>query len=202
MKIFTFPQNSPEWEEIRIGKVTGTSLKRVMSSKWIEYSDEIAAERYSRYREYNEFESEDMVRGRELQPEAIAQYARRKGVEVGDAGFILSTEHEHFGISPDAIYQNTVVEVKCPRLKGHIKTIRTGKIPSEYYWQVIAAFVIDPTIRQVDFVSYCPELVPQPIKIISVSIEQPEILEDVNQAHIALKKFEQRVQQTLSQIQF
>lgn len=202
MKIYTFAQNSPEWEQIRIGKVTGSSLKRVMTSKWIEYSDEIAAERYSRYREYNEFESEDMVRGRELQPEAIAEYGKRKGVDVGDFGFILSTEHSHFGISPDGIYESTVVEVKCPRLKGHIKTIRTGTIPAEYYWQTIAPFVVDPTIRYVDFVSYCPELVPQPIKIISVSIEQPEILESVNEAHIALAKFEKRVQQTLSQIQF
>lgn len=202
MKIYTFPQESLEWKEIRIGKVTGSSLKRVMGKDWISYTDEIAAERYSRYREYNEFESEDMMRGRELEPEALIEYGKRKGVQVGTAGFIQSTQHEHFGISPDGIYENTVVEVKCPRLKGHIKNIRTNKIPSEYYWQVISAMVVDPTITHVDFVSYCPELVPRPIHIISVSVNDPDILEDVNQAHIALEKFENRVQLTLSQIQF
>jgi len=202
MKIYTFPQDSQEWYDIRIGKVTSTSLKRVMSSKWLEYSDEIAAERYSRYREYNDFESEDMARGRELEPYAIAEYAKRKGVEVGTAGFIQSSTHAHFGISPDGIYQNTVVEVKSPQLKNHIKTIRTGKIPAEYHWQIIAAFAVDPTITHVDFVSYCPELISRPIEIIPVSINEPEILEDINQAHIALTKFEKRVQLTLSQIQF
>lgn len=173
-----------------------------MSAKWIEYSDEIAAERYSRFRDYDDFESEDMQRGNELQPFAIKEYEKRRGVEVGTAGFLQSDTHEHFGISPDGVYGGTVVEVKAPRLKGHIKNIRTGKVPAEYYWQIIAAFAVDPTIKNVDFVSYCPELLENPIFIIEHNIDQPEILADVNAAHQALDKFENRVKQTLSQIQF
>ena len=203
MKAHSFAQGSPEWYQIRIGKVTGSTLKRVVASKWIEYSDEIAGEILTGYREESDYENEDMIRGKELEPLAIDLYESMTMHKTQRIGFIEHDYIQNFGISPDRyIPYGGIVEVKCPRPKGHIKTIRTNKVPAEYWWQCIAAFVIDDSIQFVDFVSYCPEIEDRKIYTIQLGRIDPDVLEAIEEAKAALIKFNKKVSETIATIKF
>jgi hypothetical protein len=62
------------------------------------------------------------------------------------------------GASPDGLIgQDGLLEVKCPRLHNHLYTLRAGKVPPEYKWQVVGQQMI--TQRSwTDFVSFTDEL--------------------------------------------
>ncbi|CAH0389303.1 unnamed protein product [Bemisia tabaci] len=55
-----------------------------------------------------------MKRGRELEPDVLANVGRRYNGKVQKRGIKLHPEIPIFGASPDGILKNKVVEVKCP----------------------------------------------------------------------------------------
>jgi hypothetical protein len=204
MKIHNIQQGSPEWFAIRVGKITGGQAKSMVGSLWLELCDKIAAEQLTGYADdqFDSFESDDMIRGKELEPIARAEYERLRGVKVEVFGFVQPDDVDWFGFSPDGhIDQVGAIEIKSPRPKKHLTYIRRGKIPAEHEGQIIAAFLCAPELEWVDFISYCPEIESAPIWICRAEREMwQNVIDEYTVAMHKCGKQIEKVKQMVEQI--
>ena len=61
--------------------------------------------------------------------------------------------------SPDGLIGKTEgVEVKCLNSASHIEAWLTQKIPSEYYFQTIQPFIVNPKLKTLYFCYYDPRI--------------------------------------------
>jgi len=188
MIIHNCDQGSHEWHQIRIGKITGTRLKKMLAKDNLSLLDELIAEEETGLTDDDDFVSEEMQRGIDLEPLAIQEYSNITGHEVDHPCLIQSSEWPILMMSPDGyIGTNGAVEIKCPKTKNHIKYIRQGKIPNEYKEQIWAYFMVNPELQWLDFVSYDPRLTKKPIWILHITREQ--VQEDVSDALWQLGSF-------------
>ena len=163
-------QGSEAWYEARLGRITGTRFKALMSKESTEgYKNlisDIACEMISG--EFDEqFKSTLMERGTEVEPEARDFYAEEFGVTVREVGIIYPDEdnefHEWIGVSPDGLTDG-VLEIKCPLRKTHLNYIGKGELPSEYKWQVYGLLYVTG-LPYCDFMSYFPEMKPFIVRV-------------------------------------
>lgn len=198
MIVYNMEQRTPEWHQIRIGKVTGSSLKKVLSKNWMDYTDKIVSEQLTGMSEDEEdgFMTFDMQLGIDREPLAIAEYEIHNQRKVTQVGFIQSDEFEHFGFSPDAIDAERyfAVEIKCPKVSTHIRYIRHNKVPAAYFDQILSYFVTVESFYYVDFVSYCPDLEQYPY--FQIRTFRSDLTAEIEQAKQALTKFFNQVEST------
>ena len=188
MIIHNCDQGSHEWHQIRIGKITGTRLKKMLANDNLSLIDELIAEEETGLTDDDDFVSEEMQRGIDLEPLAIQEYSNITGHEVDHPCLIQSDEWPILMMSPDGYIGTTgAVEIKCPKTKTHIKYIRQGKIPNDYKEQIWCYFMVNPDLQWLDFVSYDPRLTKKPIWILHITREQ--VQEDVNDALWQLGSF-------------
>jgi len=110
-------QSTPEWFELRAGRVTGTRFKTLMMGKttkgYRDLIDEIACEVITEGVNDQEFSytSPIMERGKDMEPIAREVFREVTGFNVGEVGFITPDEDHEFaewtGISPDGIIYET-----------------------------------------------------------------------------------------------
>ncbi len=163
-------QGSEAWFQCRLGRVTGTRFKFLMSGKSTKgYQDlitEIACEVVSGEIE-DTYSNADMERGIELEPHARKSYEDLFSVKVDEVGFCIPDEGNEFadwiGISPDGITEG-LQEFKCPKMKTHWRYISSDKLPSEYRWQVQGQLFVS-SLPWCDFMSYHPSLKPFVIRV-------------------------------------
>lgn len=161
MKWVDVQQNSPEWEELRIGKATASSFGKFMANYGKAFGE--PAQRYAlqialeivtgRKAEYS-FKNDDMERGHEQEPIARMLYEEQRFVDITNGGFFDCGDH---GDSPDGLVEEVgVIEVKSVIASTHEATIRRGAADPSYKWQIVGH--LDCTGREwVDFVSYCSD---------------------------------------------
>jgi len=188
MKICKVKQGSPAWHKLRIGKVTGSRLKQLMSSDNLSLLDILVAEQVTGVSEDSDYVSDDMQRGTDLEPVARKEYEKRTKKKVKLVGFAIHDDYPMFGFSPDGfVGRSGAVEFKCPNTKSHVKTIRRNTIPVQYLHQALCYFLINKSVEWLDFVSYDPRFEVKPIHIIRVTRDDlKEELEEVNEG---LRKF-------------
>lgn len=137
-------QGSDEWLSMRLGKVTASRFKDVMTngkggkpSKTAEsYMIELAIETITG-KSLPFFENDAMRHGTETEPQARAMYELISGNEVSEVAFI---EHNDFvGVSPDGLVGNDgLLEIKCPTTKVQVERYLSGVgLPTDYKWQVM-----------------------------------------------------------------
>jgi putative phage-type endonuclease len=191
MIIHDVEQGSYEWHQIRLGKITSTRLKKLMSKDNLSLVDELIAEEETGISDDDGFVSEDMQRGIDLEPLAIKEYESVTGNTVTRYGILQSDELPILCQSPDG-YVGTegAIEVKCPRTKTHIKYIRQGKIPNDYKEQVWTYFMVNPNLKWLDFISYDPRLVKKPIWVLRVNRE--DVQDDIIGAWMMLQAFNEK----------
>jgi len=162
MIIYECEQHSEAWHEARLGRVTGTRFKNLMSKEsTASYQDlltNIACEIITGRAEDN-YVSPTMEKGIETEPEARKEYENSFDTEIRQVGFIIPDEgnkyHDWIGVSPDGLtYDNGMIEIKCPLMKTHFEYIEGGKLPSEYRYQVQGQLFVTG-LEYCDFVSYC-----------------------------------------------
>lgn len=142
--------------EARRGLVTASRFSDVMAAKTTAarqaYIAELAWERITG-KTWETYKSKDMERGQELESVARLRYMLQTKNRVDDADFV---KHPILpaGATPDGLIQEDgILEVKVPRLHNHLHTLITGKIPSQYTWQLVGQQLM--TGRQwTDFVSF------------------------------------------------
>jgi len=157
--IFNFEQRSDEWFEVRRGKFTGSKFYNLMSkdttSSYQNLINEVVYERLTN-KTLESYQSADMLRGTELEPEAREDYEFVTGNKVEEVGFV--SLDEWVGVSPDGLISDDgMIEIKCPKATTQIEYLFKNKLPSIYKWQVQGSlWVLDR--EWCDFYSYHPDL--------------------------------------------
>jgi putative phage-type endonuclease len=141
--IHDIEQGSVAWLELRLGKITASKFKDVMTngrggntSKTAEsYMMELAIEKITGS-SLPFFENEAMRHGTETEPQARAMYELLSGNEVAEVAFI--EYNEFVGVSPDGLIGNDgLLEIKCPNTKTQVERfLKETGLPSDYKWQV------------------------------------------------------------------
>jgi len=195
-------QGSPEWHQLRKGKVTGTYLKAIMGTpaKRQDAIYEIIAERLTvGVEEEVEYEN-PMARGNRLEPDAIAAFELETNKQVERTGFCEDETNPLIANSPDGYIEETndteAVETKCPGGKNYVKMWLTNTVPEEYEWQVVQYFIVNDKLAKLYFVGYRPEISIHPIHIIVVTREEIEI--KIADARKKQEAFLQEVESILS----
>jgi putative phage-type endonuclease len=166
MEIITdIEQGSEEWLSLRLGWITASRFKDVMSNgrsgapskTRLSYMYQLAAEALTGDR-VESFSSEYMEWGTKTEPQACAMYEFDSGVSVDHPAFIKWNAVNKIGISPDGLVNDDGgIEIKCPKTTTQIETFLSGKMPSCHKPQVQGSLWV--TGREWwDFVSFDPRI--------------------------------------------
>lgn len=156
-------QRSAEWFAARIGNVTASRVKDVMTSGRSgapsatrkNYMMELLCERLTGQQGGMDLSRNAAVqRGVELEPFACMAYEADKGLMVLETGLVMHPTIKGFGASPDGLAgEDGVLEIKCPNTATHIATMQSGRHDPQYEWQMLAQMACTGR-HWADFVSY------------------------------------------------
>lgn len=190
-------QRTEDWWKLRCGKLTASEVKLVLTPTLKVADNEktrlhiyaLAAQRVSGYAGPS-YESDDMMRGREDEEDALIKYNETYAA-VERCGFVENDEWGFaIGYSPDGLIgDDGLVEVKSRAPKHQMQAITEavalGKVPDDHVLQVQTGLLVTGR-AWCDYVSYCGGLYMATIKI----LPDPEIqLAIIN----AAKAFEEKV---------
>lgn len=166
MIIHTYPQGSEDWLRARAGKVTASMFKDARSrlkktgeptEAALNYAFKVAVEAISGIPMDEGFQTWQMRRGNELEPEARDLYAIRTGNTVDLCSFI-TTDCESYGASADGLIgEDGGLEIKCLVSPERIRNAILNYDISEWIDQVQGGMWITGR-KWWDFVIYCPAL--------------------------------------------
>ncbi len=139
-----FEQQSPEWFNARLGKVTASRISDVVaktktgpSASRRNYMMQLLCERLTGRKE-DMYVNAAMQRGTELEAIARSAYEVDKEVMVKEVGFVPCPIHPMAGASPDGLVgDDGLLEIKCPNTAQHVEFLRTGKIDPGYELQML-----------------------------------------------------------------
>jgi len=175
-------QGSPEWHAARIGKITGSRFKDVLSKKdgvtRAKYMRELLLERKTGMSVGGYFDK-NMANGQNVEPQARAYYEKVTGTKVEQVGFIdhpLEQYRGYVGVSPDGLIGDKGgLEIKCPTAKVHLEYIAKNVMPSQYVAQVQGNMWVTIGREWWDFESFCPEVKAEPYWCIRVPRDEAYI---------------------------
>jgi len=170
MKILPGEQGTATWLANRIGLPTASQFGRIiqptklsLSTQAVGYIDELLAE-WMLNRSLDDYMDEAIMRGMELEPDAIKFYELQRDCETTRVGLCV-TDDGKIGCSPDRLVgDDGGLEIKCPTAKVHMGYLRRGMIDNKYKGQVQGAMWI--TEREWwDTLSYNPLLPPALVRV-------------------------------------
>lgn len=141
--IYNVEQGSDAWHDLKCGRITASKFGVFMQDmKTKGYKDLI----YNTVGQIlcgtsdETFSSTDMKNGIEREPEAADFY----GDIVDEVGFVTNKRMhpEYFGVSPDRMVGNALLEIKCPLMKTHIFSLVNKELPKVYQWQIQGQIMI------------------------------------------------------------
>jgi len=172
---YEIEQGTPEWHEIRYGKIGGTSSKGILTDSDTLTNELIAFRLESFEYDMDGYKSPDMERGSMFEHEANLAIEEKYGIVFNPCGWLQSEEFNFVGYSPDGITQDETImsEVKCPGSKVHTKTIRIGEVPHDHTHQITHAFLVNPKLEKLIFASYRPESI---VPLFTVEVTRETVL--------------------------
>lgn len=163
-------QNSPEWQQLRLGIPTSSNFDKIIqadgkpSKQRTKYMYKLAGERISGVAE-NGYTNAAMERGKELEAEARKLYEFQTGQTVQQVGFCYYDECKLFGASPDGLVgKEGILEIKCPIITTHVGYLVDNVFPMDY-WQQVQGQLYVTGAKWCDFMSYYPKLKPFIIRV-------------------------------------
>jgi len=160
-------QRTQEWFSERLGKVTASSLHKVLTKTKTgygadrgHYMTQLVLERLTNTKAES-YTNSSLQWGIDQEPFARAAYEAYRGVLVQEVGFVPHPTIEMAGASPDGLVEDGLVEIKCPESKTHLEVMLSsnpvdGKYMSQMQWQMAC------TGRQwCDFVVFDPRFPPK-----------------------------------------
>lgn len=163
------PQGSEEWRLARLGLVTASNFSVVMANgkdggpslTRMQYLHRLAGEIITGRVAEETFKSKAMERGNEVEPLAIEDYERRKGVQVRRVGLAVNFSGlKRCGASADGLVGfDGAVEIKSMRADLMIPLLLKGSgMPPEHRAQVMGSLLVLER-DWIDFKIYC-EMMP------------------------------------------
>lgn len=174
MKVTKIQQNTDEWLEVRKGKITGSKLgdilsKRTSTGRKLGFYELIA----DRLAIVEPIEN-PMDRGHRLEDEALNLFTEETGIELEKGLFCISDENPNMAVSPDGLVKvgdkyPIAVEVKCLNTPRYLQAYFEKKIGSDYDFQVLQYFIVNPDLEILYFVYYDPRVTAKPMHYITVN---------------------------------
>jgi len=206
--ILQIQQQTPEWLQARLGRVTASRVKDVMAklksglpaAPRKNYMTELACERLTG-RAKDHFVSAAMAWGTENEKYARAAYEIISGNEVEKVGMAIHPRIEQFGASPDgAVGTDGLVEFKCALTETHVDWMDEGnaEVPEEHRdqcysqmacwerdWVDFASF--DPRIEDYpDLQMFMKRLPRDEKRIMEIEVEVERFLEELQAKMVRL----------------
>lgn len=150
-------QGTEEWLEVRRGLVTASTVGKLLTATLKVASNDtsraltatLVAERITGQVEPS-YMSADMERGVEHEPIARDYYSKHYA-PVRELGFMV---RGGLGYSPDGLVGDEgLIEIKCPRAKGHMTTIVFDQVPEFYMPQLQAGLLVSGR-KWIDYISF------------------------------------------------
>lgn len=166
MILVNVEQGSEEWLRLRLGLVSSSRFKDIMtnprsktelfSATAKSYMLELIAEILTG--EQKEISGRPLDWGKDHEMSAQIEYAFEQGVTVDEIGICL-TNDKQIGASPDGfVGDDGGLEIKCPyNSANHIATVVAGDMPKEHMAQVQGNMLVNGR-QWWDFVSYDPRI--------------------------------------------
>lgn len=175
-------QGTEQWFSDRRGKITASKFKDIvaegkdgpynLSVGALTYAYDLIADVISAEGE-DAYECEAFEHGSTTEPIAIENYELKMFKKVERCGFIKYGERA--GGSPDGLVDlDGIIEVKCPiKLKVHIKTLITNKVPSEHLPQIQGNLLVTGR-KWCDFISFSENVINPKHKIVVIRVYRDE----------------------------
>lgn len=190
MRILNHKQNTPEWLQSRLGKVTASEIDSLISPTGkVRTGDGPQTYLYKKLTEKLLGVSLDsgspssfaMDQGQMIEAEAIPWYSFAHGVQIDRVGFCES-DCGRYGMSPDGLIgEDGGIEIKSPQPANAVEYLLEGVIPRHYVCQVQFQLYVSKR-KWWKFVSYSRQL---PALVVHVEPD-PKIQEAI---HVALTAF-------------
>ena len=171
-------QGTPEWHQLRLGKVTASRVSDVMakiktgeSASRKNYRAELVVQRLTGLPSES-FTNAAMEWGTATEPMARIAYEIAKEVVVEQVGFIEHPTIAMFGCSPDGLVHDGMIEIKCPNSATHIEYLTDNKAPAKYINQMQCQMAVTGK-KWCDFVSFDPRL-PEDLQLFVVRVERDQ----------------------------
>lgn len=156
-------QGTDEWHDQRRGIVTASVVGRLLTATGKPANNDtsrtltaqLVAERITGWTD-PVYVSDDMLRGTEDEPRAIAEYEALTARMVDVTGFMIRDDWGfRIGYSPDGLVDDFgLVEVKSRRAKKQLQTILEDAVPAENMAQLQCGLLVSGR-EWCDYVSYC-----------------------------------------------
>lgn len=138
-------QRSPEWYQIREGRVTASNVSSILGkitlAKTLDAIENMAIEKAIEQVHgmiEDNYVSFDMQRGIDSEPSAFQLFKDKMELnflDVEQVGFV--TYGENMGCSPDGVVSNgDILEIKCPNAKNFFSLVITDKIEPKHIAQM------------------------------------------------------------------
>jgi len=168
---YDFAQGTEEWKRARLGVVTGSGFKMLLTNKTLKPSEQAAAYMARLVAEtligepIEEPGSAFMDRGTEMEPDARSWYSFHRDVDVDQVGFI-TTDDGRVGCSPDGLVgEDGGLELKCPAAHTHTAyAMDPDSLALDYRGQVQAGLYVTGRSWW-DIVSYNPVIEPVLVRV-------------------------------------
>lgn len=171
-------QGTPEWHQLRLGKVTASRVSDVMakiktgeSASRKNYRAELVVQRLTGMPSES-FTNAAMEWGTATEPMARIAYQIAKEVLVEQVGFIEHPTIAMFGCSPDGLVHDGMIEIKCPNSATHIEYLTDNKAPAKYINQMQCQMAVTGR-KWCDFVSFDPRL-PEDLQLFVVRVPRDD----------------------------
>lgn len=135
-------QRTNEWHQQRLGRVTASSVYKVMAKTKTGYSADrenyqaqLVVERMTG-QPAKTYSNAAMEWGVEQEANARAAYEAQMGKLVEEVGFIPHPTIPMCGASPDGVVGDGLIEIKCPETATMIELQLSNKIPDKYLKQM------------------------------------------------------------------
>lgn len=203
MKFYDVEQNTEEWENLRIGLITSSSLSKIMANYGKafgepakKYAVQLAVEQLTGQSSSDNYTNSHMQRGHEQEPLAVHAYESENFCQVLNGGFFQCGD---MGCSPDGLVDDDgLIEVKSHIPHIHYDNIRRGSFNPQYRWQYAGNLKITGS-NWIDTISYCDNF-PENKKLCVYRLTKEDLHEEFKQIDIRVDEFRQLISKIKSDI--
>lgn len=192
MKWHDIEQNTEEWENLRLGKITASKAASFMANGEDAFGEpakcyalQLALEIETGQKCFESFSNVHTQRGHAQEPIARTAYECENFLTVEKGGFFDCGD---YGASPDGLIDDIgLIEIKSVIAHVHFNNIKRSSFDPAYKWQL--ASLLDCSGRKwVDFVSFC-SVYPEHKKLFTCRVQRSALKEEIKLLRNKRNKF-------------